>query len=302
MGQIQSRKNDIALCFVFFNPTRSKRILMNYLFTLNRLHEFPCYTIELTFYDREPEIAPSSNVFHVRSNSFMFHKERLCRVLESKIPKRFKKIAFLDADIFFAKPDWYSQLSKKLDEFDVVQGFEYSHWLDLSYKNVMLTRETVVKSKNDVFSHIRHPGFIWGFRRQWYKNVGFFDWAISGSGDTLSVAAWMRQTFDKHFKSLPSSMKNVYKEFYDINKPKISYLEDIHVFHLYHGSRHNRQYVDRHAMFEVDQDIRKLIRLNTYGVYEWVNPDKWNPKMLHYFSTRDDDGIEVVATSPKNTS
>lgn len=289
----------MAIAFVFFNPSKSKRILMNYLYTLNRLREYPCYTLELVFDERQPELQESANVFHVKSHSYMFHKERLCRILESKIPKTYKKIVFLDADIIFSDPKWYSQMSKKLDSFDVVQGFEFGHWLDLTYKNVILTRETSVKAKNNIYSHALHPGFVWGFRREWYKQVGFFDWAVSGSGDTLSVAAWMKQTFDKGSQSLPMSMKSVYTDFCTLKKPRISYLEDIHVFHLYHGSRINRQYSDRHRLLNIARDIRSLLNVNKDGVYEWVEPTHWNPKFLGYFITRDDDGVEIITATPE---
>ena len=301
MGQRQS-KNDVALAFVFFNPSRSKRILMNYLYTLNRLHGYPCYTIELVFRDAMPEIPASSNVFHVRCDSFMFHKERLCRILESKIPKKFKKIAFLDADILFPNTEWYSKLSTKLDSFDVVQGFEYAHWLDITYKNVMLTRESAAKSNTEKFSHVYHPGFIWGFRRDWYKRIGFFDWAVSGSGDTLSVAAWMKQTIARDSHSLPISIRAAYDEYCKMRKPKISYLRDVHVFHLYHGSRANRQYVDRHAILNIDSDIRRLIHNNADGVYEWSYLNELNRKMISYFVMRDDDGIETVEPETVSTS
>jgi len=302
MGQSQSR-NDMALAFVFFNPSKSKRILMNYLYTLNRLHAFPCYTIELVFHNRNSEIPPSSNVFHVRSNSYMFHKERLCRIIESKIPKKYTKIAFLDADILFSdSADWYSKMSSALNSHDIVQGFEHAHWLDLTYKNVMLTRSSAVKSTSDIFSHTYHPGFVWGFRREWYKRVGFFDWAVSGSGDTLSAAAWMKQLISKNTHSLPMSIQPAYDEFCKMAKPKITYLKEMHVFHLYHGSRANRQYSNRHQMLNIERDIRKLINTNTDGVYEWSDVDGWNSKMLSYFVMRDDDSVEIVKQTEQSTS
>jgi hypothetical protein len=303
MGQSQSKKHDMAIAFVFFNPSKSKRILMNYLYTLNRLTEFPCYTIELVFDNRNPEIPASPNVFHVNSHSYMFHKERLCRVLESKIPKKYTKIAFLDADLIFSDAKWYSDMSEKLNTHDVVQAFEFGHWLDLTYKNVSLTRETSVKCPGNVYSHKFHPGFAWGFRREWYNKVGFFDWAVSGSGDTLSVAAWMKQSFPKGAHSLPKSMNSVYQDYCTMKKPKVSYLEGIHVFHLYHGSRVNRQYVDRHSILNIEKDIRSLLKVNKDGAYEWVEPSRWNSKLLGYFIARDDDGVEILEVEkPKTTS
>jgi hypothetical protein len=277
-------------------------MLMNYLYTLNRLHGYPCYTIELVFGQRSPELAPSSHVFHVHSNSYMFHKERLCRILETKIPKKFKKIAFLDADLLFSDADWYSKMSSKLDSHDVVQGFEHAHWLDPTYKHVLLTRESAVKSNTPIFSHAYHPGFVWGFRREWYKQVGFFDWAVSGSGDTLSVAAWMKQKMPRNSHSLPLSIRSAYDDYCKLRTPRISYIKGLHVFHLYHGSRANRQYVERHAILNNDTDIRKMVKQNSDGTYEWIQPNDINKIMLQYFVTRDDDGIEAVVLDTKPTS
>ena len=44
------------------------------------------------FEDKYPEIPKASNVFHVHSKSYMFHKERMCRILEQKLPKKFTKV------------------------------------------------------------------------------------------------------------------------------------------------------------------------------------------------------------------
>jgi len=291
MGQTQSL--DTAIAFVFFNPARSKRMLMNYLYTINRLNGLPCYTLELVFEDREPEIPESPNVFHVKSNSYMFHKERMCRVLETKIPKKFKKIVFMDADLFYLSNKWYHDMSEKLDQFDVVQGFEICHWLDLSYKKIMLSRPSALLTKSRLYSHEYHPGFIWGFRRDWYKKVGFFDWCVSGSGDTLSVAGWTKQEFDKSFSSLPLSMVKSYIEFKKQPKPRISYLKDIHVFHLYHGSRTNRRYVDRHKPVNIAREISNIVKVNDDGMFEWKEPNRWNQFFIDYFNSREDDGIEL---------
>ena len=271
---------------------------MNYLYTANRLREFPCFTMELTFEDTKPEIENNhvlnNHVFHVQCNSYMFHKERMCRVLETKIPKKFKKLVFIDADLFYIGTDWYYEMSKALDKYEVVQGFEECHWLDLTYKNVMLSRPCAVLSNSKEYSHEYHPGFVWGFQREWYKKVGFFDWCISGSGDTLSVVAWMDHTINKWFSSLPLSMKKAFEEFKLNPRPSISYLKDTHIFHMYHGSRENRKYVDRHKPFNIARDIRDMVKFNKDGMFEWREPNRWNTLFIDYFDGRDDDGIEFL--------
>jgi hypothetical protein len=103
-------KCDMAVGLVFFNPAKSKRMVMNYFYTIEKLKlaKIPYYTLELVFDKQEPELA---DAFHVWSKSILFHKENLCTILESKIPWWFSKVLFLDADIIFGNPDWYSEVS-----------------------------------------------------------------------------------------------------------------------------------------------------------------------------------------------
>ena len=288
-GSIQ----DTAVCFVLFNPAESKRLIMNYLYTSNilSLQDIPWYVMELVFEDKYPEIPNASNVFHVHSNSYMFHKERMCRILEQKLPKKFTKVVFMDADLIFSTNSWYSEMSKLLDTHDVVQGFDKCHWLDLSYTKVMLTRPNAVIMPDKYMIHTYHPGFVWGFRRDWFKKHGFFDLCLSGSGDTLSVAAWLQKEVYPHFKALPMSMRHAYETFKMMKHPRITYLKGIDVYHLYHGSRQNRQYVDRHKCLDIQQDIRNLIWINKDGMYEWRMKDQWNPYFIGYFKSREDDGV-----------
>lgn len=282
-------RDDMALCFVVFNPAQSKRLMMNYLYVANLYRSFglPVYTMELVFEGRDPEIPTSPTVFHVHGKSHMFHKERLCRLLEKRVPRHFTKLAFLDADVIFDHTGWYDETSALLDTHDVVQPFEKAHWMDLSYTEIELTRETVLKMNGPVWDFKYHPGFAWAFRREWYRRYGFFDWAVSGSGDTLSTSQWMSKTFPRNFKSLPAALRYVYKEYAQHPVPRITYRPG-DIYHLYHGSRKNRQYSERHQLLEVSQHIEQMIEINKDGVYEWVDP-KWNGVFLDYFKNRFDD-------------
>ena len=97
MGQKTSKqKHDMAICFVLFNPAQTKRMLMNYLYVKNLLVQqgLPVFTLELVYEGRSPELP---DAFHVHTNSFLFHKENLCKILETKLPPCYKKLAFLDA-------------------------------------------------------------------------------------------------------------------------------------------------------------------------------------------------------------
>lgn len=298
MGAKQSR--DMAIGLVFFNPAGSKRMVMNYLYVWNLLKtlELPVFAMELVFDDAKPEI---KKAFHVRGNSHMFHKERLCRLLEQRIPRKYTKLLFLDADIVFGGDTWYEEISELLNSNDVVHPFTRAHWLDLTYTNVELTRETVVNMTGRMWDFKYHPGFAWAFRREWYRKVGFFDWAVTGSGDTLSSAKWLNKAFPEKFKSLPTAMKRAYTAYRNLESPTIASREG-DVFHLYHGSRKNRQYSERHHLLDVNEDIQDMIVLNKDGVYEWKDP-KWNLVMHAYFKNREDDDVpDGIVISPSRTS
>jgi hypothetical protein len=286
---------------VLFNPAQTKRMIMNYFYVRNLYQQqgLPVFTLELVYPGRNPEIP---DAFHVSSESYLFHKENLFRILESKIPSCYKKLAFLDADIYFQDKTWYQKTSALLNSHDVVQPFERANWLDLTYKKTMLTRKTVVLNKKPMWDFAFHPGFAWCMRRRWYQEVGFFDYAISGSGDTLSTAAWLDKRFPEKFQSLPLPLVKRYLEFLKKPKPTITYLENVDIYHLYHGSRENRQYAERHKMLNIKGEIEEYIQKNKEGAWEWKDKEKWNPMYLDYFKKREDDSLSTIEVKFQRSS
>ena len=279
------RWKDIALCLVYFNSAKSKRLLMNYFYTLEKLKlaNIPTYTIEL-YYD-QPEI---KNAFHVKGESYMFHKERLCRLIEKKVSWLYSKIMFLDADIVFTDPNWYSEVSNLLNSHDVVQPFKSALWSDISYKECLQGRNSITfADKGGRYDPILHPGFAWAFRRSWFRKVGFFDYGITGSGDTLSAASWLDLKFPAGY--LQPALKPAFEDFCKLPKPRITCASGT-IIHLWHGSKQNRKYVERHTVLKGIQDVRKIIRLEKNGVFNLLDPDI-NHKLKLYFVQREDDGF-----------
>jgi hypothetical protein len=289
---------DVAVGFVLFNPNKSKRIIMNYLYTKNTMEKqgIPTFTLELVFDGNQPEVQEDKNVFHVHSNSVMFHKERLCRLLEQKIPQTYTKLLFCDADIIFRNKNWYQEVSKILETHDIVHPFSEGVWKDLTYKQELLKRKTSLLSKGDFVDPMYHPGFVWGFRRDWYNKVGFFDYAITGSGDTLSCAGWMGRKFSEQSKSYPrNALASRYNEFLikiKKNVPRITYLEGV-VEHLWHGSRQNRKYTERHQIIESIDGVDSILCVNEDGVFEFKEEvlELWNSYFTKYFEERNDDEL-----------
>jgi hypothetical protein len=275
----------MAICFVYFNPANSKRMLMNYLYAVEKLRVagIPYYTLELVF--SKPEIA---DAFHVRGSSSLFHKERLCKLLERRVPWRFSKLLFLDADIIFARPTWYADLSRALNTYEVVQPFSSACWLDPTYKEVLDERLSVLfMDRTKPYNPAYHPGFGWAFRRSWFRKNGFFEYGITGSGDTLSASAWLTTEFIPGY--VKQALKPAYAEYKSRPAPSIGCIEGT-IYHLWHGSRKNRKYQERHVILDGVEDVRKILKKNRDGVFE-VSDNAVREKLAKYFKERDDDGF-----------
>jgi len=283
----------MAIGLVMFNPAKSKKLIENYYEMIQQFEKYglPFFTLELVYEDRSPEIPEA---YHISGKSVMFHKENLYRILETMIPRKFTKLAFLDADIIFDDQEWYWKLSKALDSYDLVQPFETCFWLDED-KKIMLERESVLKLKSNLWDSKYHPGFAWGFRREWYNKIGFFDYAVTGSGDTLSVIKWLDKHVSPKFQSLPVPLLRKYNTFCPPeDRPLISFLPGS-LRHLYHGSRENRQYTERHKILNLQEDIMDLVFVNSRGLLEWNSEyNNLSKKMLEYFISRNDDDLPVL--------
>ena len=277
---------DMAIGLVFFNPAKSKRMLMNYLYTAEKLKraKLPFYTLELVYGQAEPEI---TDAFHYRAKNALFNKEQLCSLLERRMPWRYSKVLFMDADLVFTSSTWYADTSKQLATHQVVQPFASAVWLDVTYTKSTLERSSVVymdKTKN--YDHVYHPGFAWAFKRSWFRKYGFYEYAITGSGDTLSTAAWMGVEFPKGY--LKPAFVRSFADYRRMPKPSMSCTAG-KVYHLWHGTHKNRKYVDRHQIVDGILDVQKIVRPNWSGVFE-VTDKAVAAKLQEYFTQREDDG------------
>jgi len=285
-------KNDLAIGLVYFNSAKSKRLLMNYLYVAEKfkIADIPYFTIEM--YEESPEI---SDAIHVKTNFILFQKERLCYLLEKYIPKSYSKLLFIDCDLIFGSPDWYNELSNKLDNFNVVQPFSKPIWLDITYRHIVKQRIPIIFYNNlgkiamDDDLDKYQPGFAWAFQRNWFNKVGFFQHGILGGGDTFSSSVWLDYNLLGNKDFLKQALEDYKKKMGE--KPSVCFLKGT-IFHLWHGESKKRQYGERHNIFKSVKDIRDIIRVANNGLFE-LKDDSLKLKIRKYFRNRDDDGLAV---------
>lgn len=295
-------KQDLAVGLVYFNSAKSKRLLMNYLYVVEKLKlaNIPNFTIEM--YTESPEL--SAATVYAKTDFILFQKERLCHLLEKKIPTEFTKLLFIDCDLIFENHNWYNELSEKLDSSNIVQPFSKGIWLDITYKKIVKERIPIsffqklgrIPIKGGLGGY--HPGFAWGFQRSWYKKIGFFQYAILGDGDSISSTVWLDYKDFNYRDFIRPALEDYRKSI--IDKPTVCFLEG-NIYHLWHGDASNRQYSKRREIFNSVKDVRSIIHVADNGLFE-LNNDTLKPKIRNYFKNRDDDGLPGLVSSENKTS
>jgi hypothetical protein len=278
---------DTAVIMVFFNPAGSVRIVQNLLMVKYMLEsaKIPLFIGEVAVDTIPFVLAEAPNVYHIRTKSHMFYKENVAAYVEKKVPAEFTKIVLMDADIVYTTPGWLDIISEDLEKYTILQGFANAHWLDLYFNKIKSNQTVILRSDG-------HPGFVWAFQRKWLKDVGVFQYALIGSGDTCLVSQINKSMM----------VKNIYLPMYlewpktgDITK---GYSERLEVYHLPHGNIEHRNYLNRFGILEAIVNKHKLKKLTDMvdvrddGIFEWKDTyrDECNKAITDYFKGRKDDG------------
>lgn len=283
----------MAVLIVYFNIQQSLRLIHNLLYVKNMLDlaKIPYFIGEMSIQGSPFLFAESANIFHFQSDDVMFYKENLINIMEPRIPADYTKLCMMDADILFDNPDWYTLMSAKLNDVNICQPFSEAYWLNISYNEIL--RSTASYLKNQIGGH---EGFVWGFQRDWFNKYKLPEGCFIGSGDTIFAHAVLNKSIFKSHQYLYPIL-NTYID----NLPKdisADYLR-MNVYHLYHGSISNRQYVSRH--FKISDLLKSLNNINindcteynAEGIIKWKASvrDTFNPFMKEYLLHRDDDSI-----------
>jgi len=121
--------------------------------------------------------------FKIRTSKPLWHKENLINIAISKLPKDWKYVAWLDADIYFENKNWASEAIESIDnEYVFCQPF--THCINYNQNKIMYIVQSfsnkVVTNSNDIY----HTGYVWITNRKTYDYLGkLFDLNIYGSGD-----------------------------------------------------------------------------------------------------------------------
>jgi len=282
-------RDDTAVICSFFNYTNSAKLLENFCAFRARLRDggVPNYAIELAL-TGEPRQTDAE--FFLESPSALFYKESLWEALSRRVPLRFSKLVFVDADIIFSAPDWVDRCSVALDSADVIQPMSRAAFLGYGVKHSAAA--SLVASRSVLSAGADHPGFALGVTRKWLGSAGL-PAAIFGSGDSIFWRC-IAQLHGKHYGGTLATSRFYEKEIARYSErlsrhpPRVGCLEGVTAIHLPHGSREKRRYHSRYDLF--DSAYLETMSFTRDGLPYWPADHTASRAAIEYFRSRDEDG------------
>jgi hypothetical protein len=263
------------------------------------------YTVEAAFGHRPFAITEADNPRHiqVRTTSEIWHKENLINIGISRLPADWEYVAWIDADISFARHDWVRESINLLQHYDVIQMFSTA-------QDLCPQHETFQRHRGFVYSYLHgfqptksyanwHPGFAWAAKREAINDLGgLIDMAILGAADRHMAFGLI----GKIEQSLPGD--KLHPEYMDelvqwqhraekYIKRNIGYMHGT-VFHHWHGKKKDRRYKERWQILienkynphhDLKRDWQMLWQLTDNNI-------KLRDDIRAYFRARNEDSID----------
>jgi hypothetical protein len=273
----------------------------------------PLFIGECAFGDEPFELERSSSVSQFRCDDVMWQKERLLNLTIDRVPDRYSKIAWVDADILFTNPKWIVEASERLDDVPVVQPFSHAvrlrpgETVDFGggerSRGFCFTRAALPALARLRYHIHGHTGFAWAADRQLLSEIGLYDVAIVGTADHLMAHAFSGDFgspclelvfggscgFLDHFRCWAEAA-------WERVRGRLGYVEGA-VLHLWHGETANRGYVRRYReLAELGYDPAVHLRGEPGALWQLSEDGSllgdW---AIRYFGDRREDSAGPVA-------
>jgi len=301
-------ENNLHVVMVISNPCQfAKRYILakEFKYRMEKEQNVILYIVELAYKNQDYHLTDLHNKNHLRlytETAPIWHKENMINIGVNKLlPKDWKTVAWIDADIEFENPNWALDTLKILNgSKDIVQLF--SHCLDMDNNEMIMsvwssfsfqyTKEKKYNVKNHG-NNFWHPGYAWAMTKKAYDRMnGLYELSILGSGDhnmALSLLGYGIQ-------SLNHNVNNDYKtsiiEFQHKSKNlRLGYIPGI-IRHYFHGSKINRKYSERWQIL-VKHQYNPLLHMtkNKDGLLIPTKdcPNELLTDIMNYFYERNED-------------
>jgi hypothetical protein len=300
----------------FYNPEgyRTKRENYDRFRSGLAAADVPLLTLELAFGDAPYELAQSDAelLVQLRGHDVLWQKERLLNLGVQRLPDSCDKVAWLDADVLFARTDWARETARLLASYVSVQPFSHSVRLpaqSLRCEPAMLpfgAGESElfygiawgVRAKGRVslasYDQHGHTGFAWAARRSLLDEHGLYDANLLGNGDTDIAHAMFGSTdywaLQKLGVKAQAHLAQWARPFAAAVGGSVAHVDGV-VSHLWHGETQHRLY-DRPLDVLHGFDPERDLVTSADGLLRFT--DEASPELRAwshaYFAARREDG------------
>lgn len=262
------------------------------------------YIVELAYKEQKFYITEKNNKNHLQINSSyepLWHKENLLNIgIKKLLPKNWKSVAWIDADIEFDNPYWVDDTLKLLNTYDIVQLFSHALDMDSNEKTMSIFSGfgyQYIHKKQHIHggnpNNQWHPGYAWAINRKAYNQMnGLFEYGILGSGDYHMGMAWLgnadKSLNEKCSEGYKKSLLEYQKKCKNL---KIGYVPGI-IRHYFHGSKKKRFYTERWQILiknAYDPYIHLTKDINGLLIPSTECPKSMMDDIMNYFVSREED-------------
>jgi hypothetical protein len=260
------------------------------------------YVVELAYKNQRFVITDPKNKRHLqlRAETPLWHKENMINIAVKKLlPKTWKAMAWIDADLEFESATWAKDTLKILNGCkDVVQIF--SHCVDMDRDEMAMRvftsfgyNYTKELKYSGAGANYWHPGYAWACTRRAYERMGgLYELGVLGSGDNVMAMSYIKNVMKSANERYSENYLESIHDFQDrVKGLRIGYVPGV-IRHYYHGSKVNRKYTERwEILIKHGYDPTIHVCHNKDGLLVPTSqcPQEFLDDIMHYFDERKED-------------
>ncbi len=277
-------------------------------------------TVEVAFGERAHALEPLFDghaVVRLRTQSELWLKECAINLGVQRLPPDWRYVAWVDADLTFARPDWADETVHRLQHWPVVQMWSEAqdmtpdHEVLHRWRSLMRVREsgrTITPPLPGATAASPYPyaaaagwyphaGYAWAARREaWDALGGLFDMAVLGAADWHMAHALlghvgytMHRRYTPGYKALLREWEARATRSIRQNVGMVPGL----VLHHWHGPKASRRYQTRDSILvECGYDPHVDLKRDWQGLWQLTGRSTTlRDKARRYFHERNEDAI-----------
>lgn len=300
--------NTLHVVTMVSNPARwhsRYRLARQFIEEMNNTPNVKLHLVEIAHGDRHHELETESHL-RLRTNSEIWQKENAINLgVRHLLPRNFRYMSWVDADIHFRDPHWAQETISKLQTYAVVQPWQQctdlgpnGNVMQLHQSFGWLHRSGKQKQKGfgDPYAYA-HTGFAWACTRAfWEATQGLPDHCILGSADHHAAWAMIGDGEWTVHRAMGPSYGRRIKEWQDravrATHKQVGFTCG-RIEHNFHGSKAARKYRERwQILIDHKFDPEKDLAYDGQGLIQLYGKPALEHEIISYNRNRSEDSID----------